>query len=127
MNFIKDILQGVDNIWSILTIPLLLIVGMYLIMFLPIPTAIAMWFFIGGQFAKADYMQRVADIDNDPKFIRLKNTCVFNGIILLLATIIAYGFYIYLIINSNELCKDYSDYIPGTLPALLQKIVPYSC
>lgn len=127
MNLIKDALKLVDFWYAALTIPLLLIVGAALINFLPVPTLIGISVLIWGEFVKADHMQRVADFRGDPKFLKLRDNCISSGITLAIATVLVYGVYIYLVISSNELCKDYSDHIPGTLPALLQKVVPHTC
>lgn len=127
MNLIRDALKLVDFWYAALTIPLLLVVGMALINFLPIPTLIGISVLIWGEFVKANYMQRVAEFRGDPKFLESRRKCISSGVTLALVTVGVYGFYIYLVISSDELCKDYSDHIPGTLPALLQKIVPHSC
>jgi hypothetical protein len=131
MNFIKAVLGGVDTMWSLLTIPLLLIVGVYFIYYLPLLTLIAMSVFIWGETVKANYMQSIADTCSDPediaKFSQLKRNCDFNAGIYVIATVIAFSVFIYLIVTTNEICRDVSDFIPGTLPGMLQKVVPHTC
>lgn len=131
MNFVRAMLGAVDALWSLLTIPCLLVAGSLLINYLPIPTLVVMSMFVYYQFVQADFYARLVGMSggnpDDPQHIRVRVKHIVSGFILIGATVFAYGFFVRYIINHGMLCDDWSGYIPGNLPWMLQKVVPHKC
>jgi hypothetical protein len=128
MNFIKAMLQQLDLLWSLWTIPALLIAGTLLINALPIPTLIVLGIFIYGELAKADFVESAACFSSgDDELPKQARKLRISAASLTIACIVAYSWFIHVNMTNGALCRDYTDDIPGMLPALLQKIVPHTC
>ena len=131
MNLFNDFMKTADFLWGLATIPLILITGMFLIYFLPIPTAIGLGALIWGEQIKEQFLydaaERCSDEEDKKDLLQQARKCAFSGWMLIIGSIGSYAFYSYLSIISNDLCKDWSGHIPGTLPAILQFFIPHVC
>lgn len=128
MNFIKAILRQIDFLWSLWTIPALLIAGTLLINAFPIPTLFVLGIFIYGELAKADFVERTACFSSgDDELPKQARKLRISAASLTIAAIVAYSWFIHVNLTNGSLCRDYTDDIPGMLPALLQKFVSHTC
>lgn len=129
MNVIKLLLGTLDNLWSLWCILLIPVAGLVLVQFFPLPTLAFIGFMVHYQLLKADMLSKAYDFrgrENDD-YLKGIIACNINAIILTVVTVVTYGYFIYWNISGGYLCKDYTDYIPGILPSLLQHFVTYSC
>lgn len=128
MSFIAALLKSIDGFWALLTIPAILVGAMFFVFYLPIPTLIVALLFIRMQFELAEVFVRSAALSDEPaQYVKSRFNFLAKACLLILATLVSFGWSIHGTIVRGGLCEDYSDYIPATLPALLQKIVPHSC
>lgn len=128
MSFISALLRSVDGFWVFLTIPAILVGAMFFVFYLPIPTLIVALLFIHMQLELAEVCVRSASLFDEPEeYAKGRFNCLAKAYLLILATLASFGWSIHGTIVRGGLCEDYSDYIPGALPALLQMIVPHSC
>lgn len=117
MEFIKSFLQGVDILWAIYVPIGFLAGGFFLVEFFPIPTLVFLIWMIDFNFKKAGVLSGYPE---------LRASCIFKGTMLIFITIGIFGFFTYLTMK-YEMCKDLTDFIPGTLAGLVQYAVPHTC
>jgi hypothetical protein len=127
MNVIRAALGFLDGLWSLLTIPCLLLAGILLITYLPIPTLIVMCIWISHNFWNIGFYGRANNFVEDKEFLRIQVKYLVSGIILIIATVVSYIFWINYIIQHNMLCEDWSGRVPLNLPWIIQHFVSYTC
>lgn len=129
MNFLGAVLKSIDGLWSLVTIPAVMFGVAAFVNFLPIPTLIVMAFFIRVEFFKARIIVATAGMSSmsEEKIDELRRNCVGNGIILTIATVLAYGLWIYWVTSRGGLCNDASAMVPFSLPEILKVVIPHSC
>jgi hypothetical protein len=131
MKFIKMFLDQIDSIWALWTVLITPIAGMFLVQYLPIPTLGHVGLVVGWQRLELDLLQRgwitsAESMRARVKAVRAKRTFIF--FLILMVAVVYVGFIYYDIYGEKKLlCGDYTDYIPGTLPALLQHFLHPDC
>lgn len=128
MEVLKAIGQYVDNLWSLLTIPTILIFTAYFFYFLPIPTFLIVAFCVFIQLDRAEFYLRLYNLHkDDPDLLRCHRTQIGKAIILTVCSAAMYILFGYWTIKTGELCKDLRGVIPGTMAAIMQYLVPHTC
>ncbi len=142
MHFLKHVLNTVDGIWSLLTIPCLLLMGFYVIYAIPIPFLILVIIYLLHKVKLIEYYDNLVKYHNtqhDNMYVgeyspekaehnkNIANNIRVKAFLVLMFSVIVYSAVIWLFTTPYYLCKDYSGYIPFTLPEILQKFLPHSC
>ena len=120
MDFISYALEQIDFAWILIQILVVPIAIGLCAQVIPIPTALVMIMVIKLQFSKADFMVGAYHFTGDPDLLKSRTGCYIDAAIHAIVTIAVFVGLIYLNIDSGSVCRDFTGYLPGMLPSLMQ-------